>query len=77
MILARNLEQRRERSGVGLDAVPYLLGNVLVDKEDGDVLALRGEAVEGGLDGRSGRLGIDDEEVLLAGGRLRDVLGPC
>jgi len=51
MILTRYLEQTRKRSGVALDAMPYLLGNVLVDEQDGDVLALGGERVEGGFDG--------------------------
>lgn len=38
---------------------------VLVDEQDGNVLALRGEALEGGLDVARLRLGVDDEEVLL------------
>lgn len=47
---------------------------MLVDQDDADVLALRGEALEGGLDGRRLRLVIDDQEVLLRVGRVRDVL---
>lgn len=74
MILGRYLQQRRESSRVRLDAVSYLLGDVLVDKQNGNVLALLGELVEGSLDSRVFGLGIDDEEVLLAVWRLGDVL---
>jgi hypothetical protein len=49
--------------------------HMLVDEQDGNVLALRGEAVEGGLDGSVVRLCVDDEEVLLRVGRRRYVLG--
>lgn len=52
----------------------YLLGNVLVDKQNGDILALIGEAIEGCLDGRVFSLGIDDEEVLLSVRRGSDML---
>jgi hypothetical protein len=52
----------------------YLLGNVLVDQQDGDILALRGEVVECRFDGRGLGLGVDDEKVLLAVRWLRDVL---
>jgi hypothetical protein len=48
---------------------------MLVDEQDGNVLALRGEAVKGGLDGSVVRLCVDDEEVLLRVGRRRYVLG--
>lgn len=34
--------------------------DMLIDQDDADVLALRGEALEGGLDGRRLRLVIDD-----------------
>jgi hypothetical protein len=53
----------------------YLLGNVLVDEENGDILALGREAVECCFDGRILGLCVDDEEVLLAIRGLRDVLG--
>jgi hypothetical protein len=48
--------------------------HVLVDEQDGNVLALVGELVEGGLDGCVVGFGVDDEEVLLAVGRVGDVL---
>lgn len=47
---------------------------MLVDEQNGNVLALGGEAIEGGLDGRRLGLCVDDEKVLLAVGRLGDVL---
>jgi len=65
MVLGRNLQQTRERRRVALDAVSYLLRDVLVDKQNGDVLALRGELVERRFDGRILRLCVYDEEVLL------------
>jgi hypothetical protein len=58
MVLARYLEQARKRSRVALDAVAYLVGDVLVDEQDGNVFALRSEAVEGGLDRRVGGFGV-------------------
>jgi hypothetical protein len=74
VVFGRNLEERWESGCVCLDAVSYLLRNVLVDEQDGDVLALLGELVESGFDGRVFRLCVDDEEVLLAVRRLRHVL---
>ena len=47
---------------------------VLVDQQDSNVLALRGEAVKGRLDGAVLRLGVHDEEVLLRVWRLGYVL---
>jgi len=47
---------------------------VLVDEQNGNVLALVGELLEGGLDGRVVGFGVHDEEVLLAVGRVGDVL---
>lgn len=47
---------------------------MLVDQHDADVLALGGEALEGGLDGRRVGLPVDHEEVLLRVRRVRDVL---
>lgn len=47
---------------------------MLVDQQNGNVLALAGEAVECCLDGAVFRLGVDDEEVLLRVWRLGDVL---
>jgi hypothetical protein len=52
----------------------YLLSNVLVDKQNSDILALLRKLVKRRLDGRVLRLCVDDEEVLLAVWRLRDVL---
>lgn len=52
----------------------YLLGNVLVDKQNRNILAVLGELVECGFDGCRLGLGVDDEEVLLAVWGLRDVL---
>ena len=75
MIFRRYLEQRRECCRVCLDAMSYLLGNVLVDEENGDILALGREAVECCFDGRILGLCVDDEEVLLTVRWLRDVLG--
>jgi hypothetical protein len=65
MVLGRNLQQTRESRRVALDPMSYLLRNVLVDKQDGDVLALGGELVERCFDGRVLGLCVDDEEVLL------------
>lgn len=47
---------------------------MLVDKQDRNVLALLGEAVECGLDGAVLRLCVNDEEVLLCVGGLCHVL---
>lgn len=47
---------------------------MLVDEQNGNVLALRGEAIESGLDGRRLGLCVDNEKVLLAIRRLGDVL---
>lgn len=48
---------------------------VLVDQQNGNVLALGGEAVKGGLNGAVFRLCVHDEEILLCIWRLRHVLG--
>lgn len=48
--------------------------HMLVDQNDADVLALRREPLERGLDGLGLGLAVDDEEVLLRVGRVRDVL---
>ena len=74
MVFGRDLEQRRESGCVRLDAMSYLVRNVLVDQQNRNVLALLRELVEGSLDGRVLGLRVDDEEVLLAVWRLRDVL---
>lgn len=57
---------------------------MLVDQDDADVLAVLGEGIKGGLDGRRLGLAVDDEEVLLRVGRVGDMLhvpslakGPC
>lgn len=47
---------------------------MLVDQEDSDVLALRGEAVECRLDGTVLCFGVYNKEVLLGVRRLRHVL---
>jgi len=47
---------------------------MLVYEQDGDVLALGSEAIEGSLDGAVVGFGVDDEEVLLRVWRLRDML---
>jgi len=49
--------------------------HVLVDEDNGNVLALLGESVKGTFDRGVLRLGIDDEEVLLRVWRRGDVLG--
>jgi len=77
VVFRRYLQERWESRRVALDAMSYLLGDVLVDKENGYVLALGGELVECGFDGRVVGLCVDDEEVLLAVGGLRDVLVCC
>lgn len=74
MVLGRNLQQTRESRRVALDAMSYLFRNVLVDKQNGDVLALGGELVECGFDGRVLRLCVHDEEVLLCVWSRGDVL---
>ena len=48
--------------------------HVLIDQDDADVLALGGEAVEGGLDGGGVGLAVHHEEVLLRVRRVRHVL---
>jgi hypothetical protein len=58
MVLTRYLQQTGKRSRVALDAVAYLVGDVLVDEQDGYVFALGGEAVEGGLDRGVGGFGV-------------------
>jgi hypothetical protein len=70
MVLRRDLEQRRESRGVSLHAMSYLFRNVLVDQQDCDILALRGELVESRFDCAGLGLGVDDKEVLtgLGGG---------
>ena len=45
--------------------MPDLVGDMLVDQYDTDVLALSGEGLKGGFDGRDLGFGVDDEEVLL------------
>lgn len=47
---------------------------MLVDENDAHVFTLFGEPVKGGLDGRSVRLVVDNEEVLLGVCASRDVL---
>lgn len=47
---------------------------MLVDKDDANVLALRGKGLKGGLDGRCLGLGVNNEEVLLRVGRVCYVL---
>lgn len=47
---------------------------MLVDQDDADVLALLGEGIKGGLDGRRLGLAVDDQEVLLRVGRVGDML---
>lgn len=47
---------------------------MLVDKQNGDILALGGELVKGSFDGRGFRLGVHDQEVLLAVRWLGNVL---
>jgi hypothetical protein len=52
----------------------YLLGDVLVDKQNSDIFALGGELVECSFDGRVLGLRVHNQEVLLAIRWLRDVL---
>ena len=65
MIFARDLQQARKRSGIALDPMPYPLGDMLVDEEDGNIFALASEPVKGSFDGAVVGLGVHDEEVLL------------
>lgn len=51
-----------------------MMTHMLVDQNDADILALRRELLERGLDGLGLGLAVDDEEVLLRVGRVRDVL---
>jgi hypothetical protein len=74
VVFGRYLEERWESSRVCLDAMSYLLGDVLIDEQDGDILALLGELVERGFDGCVLRLCVHNEEVLLGVWGLRDVL---
>lgn len=47
---------------------------MLVNKQNGNVLALVGEAIEGGFDGRRFGLAVHNQKVLLAVWRLGNVL---
>lgn len=47
---------------------------MLVDKQNGNVLALVGEAIKGGFDGRRLGLAVHNQKVLLAIWRLGNVL---
>jgi hypothetical protein len=47
---------------------------MLVYEQDGNILALGGEAIKGSLDVAVLGFGVDDEEVLLRVGGLCDVL---
>lgn len=51
VFLARDLEDCGERGGICVDAMSDLVGDMLVDEDDANVLALRGEGLECGLDG--------------------------
>lgn len=74
VVLGGYLEQRGESSRVCLDTVSYPLCNVLVDKQDSDILALGSEVIECRFDSSILRLCVDDEEVLLVVRRLGYVL---
>jgi hypothetical protein len=74
VVLTRDLEQGRKRRSVALHTMSYLLGDVLVDEQNRNILALGGELVECGFDGCVFGLRVHDEEVLLAVRGLGDVL---
>jgi hypothetical protein len=74
VVLTRDLEQGRKRRGVALHTMSYLLGDVLVDEQNRNILALSGELVESGFDGCVFGFRVHDQEVLLAVGGLGDVL---
>jgi len=59
--------------GVGVDAAADLVGDVLVDEDNGNVLAFLGEAVKGVLDGVCLGLVVYDEIVLLSIRRVGNV----
>lgn len=74
MLLARDLEYGRECGRVGIDTVSDLVGDMLVDQYDANVLALRSKGIESCLDSRGLCLVVDYEEVLLRVRRVRDML---
>ncbi len=49
----------------------------MIYKQNGDVLALLGEAIESLFYVGDFGFGVDDEEVALGGGGFSDVLGHC
>lgn len=66
VILARDLEQSRESLRVPVYEGSDLLGQVLVDEEDANVLSFARVRLEGRLEIRYGRRGIGNGEVLAA-----------
>jgi hypothetical protein len=60
VVFAWNLQQRWERGRISLHTMSYLLGDVLVDKQDGDIFALLREVVECLFNRRVFRLRVDD-----------------
>ena len=64
MILWRNLKDRRNRESVSVDGVPDQLGNVLINEDDVDVVALD-ELLEAILDVGHGRIWNKSIEISL------------
>jgi hypothetical protein len=73
VVFTGDLEEGGEGGGVAIDPVSYSIGDMLVDQNNANVLALRREAVEGGLDGGIVGVGAHHQKVLLRIGRRRDV----
>jgi hypothetical protein len=88
MVFRGNLQQRGKGCRVCVDLVPYPIRNLwpsallsnkyrthmLVYQQDGNVLSLLGEPVEGLLDGSRLRLVVDHQEVLLRVGSRCNML---
>lgn len=74
VIFRRNFEQGWKGRSVRFDAVSYLLGDMLIDEENSNVLALSREAIERRLDGRIISLVVYNEEIFLRIRRLRNML---
>ena len=65
MVFTGDLQHRRKRSRIRLYLLPDPLSNMLIDQENSNILASRGEFVKGLSDGGIGGAGVDNEEVLL------------
>lgn len=65
MIFARNLQHSRESSSIRLHSITNPLSDMLINQQNSNILAARGELVECPFDRGVCCAGIDDEEVLF------------